>query len=75
MQIGLQGWYPLGDRVKTFGKIGIGNNSRIYELGFSYALNDEWDVDLSYRDAEYQGFDDILEYNVDGLRLGVSTTF
>lgn len=74
-QAGLSGWYPLGDKFKTFGKVGIGNNSRIYEIGFSYAVSDNWDVDLSYRDAEYKDFEDVLDVNYDGVRLGVSTSF
>ncbi len=73
--VGLSGWYPLGDKFKTFGKVGIGNNSRIYEIGFSYAVSDNWDVDLSYRDAEYKDLEDVLDVNYDGVRLGVSTSF
>lgn len=74
-QAGLTGWYPLADKVKTFGKIGIGNNSRIYEIGFSYAIADNWDVDLSYRDAEYKDIGGIVDMDYDGVRLGVSTAF
>lgn len=74
-QVGVGGWYPLGDKFKTFGKVGIGNNSRIYEIGFSYALSDNWDVDLSYRDAEYKDMEDVLDVSYDGVRLGVSTSF
>lgn len=77
-QAGLTGWYPLGDKVKTFGKVGLGNNSRVYEIGFSYAIADNWDVDLSYRDVEYKDFESYGEYgdfSFDGVRLGVSTSF
>lgn len=74
-QAGLSGWYPLGDKFKTFGKVGIGNNSRVYEIGFSYAVSDNWDVDLSYRDAEYKDLEDVLDVNYDGVRLGISTSF
>lgn len=77
-QVGLTGWYPLGDKVKTFGKVGIGNNSHIYEIGFSYAVADNWDVDLSYRDVKYKDFKDgriIDDYSFDGVRLGLSTSF
>lgn len=85
VQVGLSGWYPLSDKFKTFGKVGVGNNSRIYEIGFSYAIADNWDIDLSYRDAEYKdfsyhndlygGFADHLDLSYDGVRLGVSTSF
>lgn len=76
-QAGLTGWYPLGDKFKTFGKVGLGNNSRVYEIGFSYAIADDWDVDLSYRNAEYKDLGDAMEWDFeyDGVRLGVSTSF
>ncbi len=77
-QAGLTGWYPLGDKFKTFGKVGLGNNSRVYEIGFSYAVADNWDVDLSYRDAEYKDFKTPVGYcdfSFDGVRLGLSTSF
>lgn len=73
-QVGLQGWYPLSDKFKLFGKAGIGNNSQIYEIGAGYALADNWDLDVSYRYAEYQdvgGWD----MQFDGARVGISTTF
>lgn len=73
-QAGLTGWYPLADKFKTFGKIGLGNNSRVYEIGFSYAVADNWDVDLSYRDVEYKDIEDV-DISFDGVRLGLSTSF
>lgn len=74
-QAGLTGWYPLNDKFKTFGKIGLGNNSHVYEIGFSYAVADNWDVDLSYRDVEYKDFEDRVDVSYDGVRLGLSTSF
>lgn len=74
-QAGLTGWYPLADKFKTFAKIGLGNNSHVYEVGFSYAIANNWDVDLSYRDVEYKDFNDRVDVNYDGVRLGVSTSF
>lgn len=73
-QAGLMGWYPLADKFKTFGKVGLGNNSRVYEIGFSYAVADNWDLDLSYRDVEYKDFENV-DISFDGVRLGLSTSF
>ena len=73
-QVGLQGWYPIADKVKLFGKAGIGNNSQIYELGAGYALADNWDIDVSYRYAEYQDVGGI-DNEFKGVRAGISTTF
>ena len=76
-QVGLQGWYPLGEKVNLFGKIGIGNNTEIYELGTTYKLADNWGLDVSYRYAEYKDFNDGYdgEYQFNGVRAGISTTF
>lgn len=74
-QAGLTGRYPLCDKVKTFGKIGLGNKSHVYEIGFSYAIADNWDIDLAYRDAEYKEIGGIVDMSYDGVRLGVSTAF
>lgn len=76
-QVGLQGWYPIADKVKLFGKAGIGNNSQVYEIGAGYALADNWDLDVSYRYAEYQDIGDIngLDNEFKGVRAGISTTF
>lgn len=74
-QGGLTGWYPLGDKFKTFGKVGLGNNSHVYEIGFSYAIDDNWDLDLSYRDAEYKDFEDGTDVGCDGIRVGLSAVF
>lgn len=74
-QAGLTGWYPLGDKFKTFGKIGLGNNSHVYEIGFSYEIVDNWDLDLSYRDVEYKDIAGFIDAPYDGVRVGVSTSF
>lgn len=74
-QVGLAGWYPLSNKFKTFAKVGIGNNSRIYEIGVSYATSERWDIDISYRDAEYKDFYDTVDMNYDGIRFGLSTSF
>ena len=73
-QIGLQGWYPIADKVNLFGKIGFGNNNQIYELGATYALADKWGLDLSYRWAEYED-EFACDYQFNGVRAGISTTF
>ncbi len=74
-QIGLQGWYPLADKVKLFGKVGIGNKSEVYEIGAAYALADKWDLDVSYRWAEYEDVGNIADLQFNGVRAGISTTF
>ncbi|MBQ6713088.1 MAG: outer membrane beta-barrel protein [Selenomonadales bacterium] len=77
IQVGLQGWYPLGEKVNLFGKIGIGNNNQIYEIGSTYKFADDWGLDVSYRWAEYKDFndEDDGDYKFDGVRAGISTTF
>ena len=73
-QVGLQGWYPLADQVNLFGKIGIGNNSQVYELGATYKFVEDWGLDLSYRWAEYEDVGGVdIQFN--GVRAGISTTF
>ncbi len=74
-QIGLQGWYPVADKVNLFGKVGLGNNSQIYEIGAAYELADKWDLDVSYRWAEYKDIGDVADVQFDGVRAGISTTF
>ena len=74
VQIGLMGNYPIADKLDAFGKIAIGNNSNMYELGVSYAVAENWNIDLSYRNAEYKDFDDV-DGEIDGFRLGVSASF
>lgn len=73
-QVGLQGWYPLADKVNLFGKVGVGNNSQVYELGAAYKFVDDWGLDVSYRWAEYEDIGG-GDYQFDGVRAGISTTF
>jgi opacity protein-like surface antigen len=77
VQIGLQGWYPIADKVDLFGKIGIGNKTEIYEIGATYNFADNWGLDVSYRYAEYQDLNgnDGLDNEFKGVRAGISTTF
>ena len=74
VQVGLMGSYPFSDKWQAFGKVALGNNSNMYELGVSYEVAENWDIDLSYRNAEYEDFDGI-DGEVDGFRLGISTSF
>lgn len=75
-QVGVMGKYPFSDKFGVFGKVALGNNSNMYELGVSYAFAQNWNVDLSYRDAQYDDFDDAgVDGEIDGFRLGVSTSF
>lgn len=73
-QAGLQGWYPFSDKIKGFAKVGIGNKSQIYEIGCGYAVADNWDIDLSYRYAEYEDVGG-ADMTFDGVRAGISTSF
>ncbi|MBR0326101.1 MAG: outer membrane beta-barrel protein [Selenomonadales bacterium] len=75
VQIGLQGWYPIADKVDLFGKIGLGNNNQVYELGATYEFADDWGLDVSYRWAEYKDIGDMADVQFDGVRAGISTTF
>ena len=75
VHLGVMGSYPLSDKWGLFGKVALGNNSEVYELGVSYDLSDKWGMDLSYRDAEYKDLEDVLDVNYDGVRLGISTSF
>ena len=75
VQIGLQGWYPIADQVNLFGKIGLGNNNQIYEIGAAYKFADDWGLDVSYRWAEYKDVGDVTDLQFDGVRAGISTTF
>lgn len=75
IQFGVMGRYPLNNKLKTFGKLALGDHSRIYELGLSYAITNRWNVNLSYRDAQYQDLADFTDISYDGLRLGISTSF
>ena len=75
-QVGVMGNYPFSDKFGAFGKLAIGNNSNMYELGVSYTFAENWNVDLSYRDAQYDDFDDAgVDGEIDGVCLGVSTSF
>lgn len=74
VQVGLTGSYPFADRWQAFGKVALGNNNSMYELGVSYAVADNWDIDLSYRNAQYDDFEG-LDAEIDGIRFGVSTSF
>lgn len=71
---GLMGHYPLGDRLDIFTKLSFGSNMQIRQIGLSYAFADNWAVDVSYRDAEYKDINNI-DFEYDGMRIGVSTSF
>ena len=74
-QVGLQGWYQIADKVKVFGKAGIGNNSQVYEIGAGYALADTWDLDVSYRYADYEDVRGSADITYDVIRLGITTKY
>ncbi|MBQ2114536.1 MAG: outer membrane beta-barrel protein [Selenomonadales bacterium] len=74
-QVGLQGWYPIADQVNLFGKIGLGNNNQVYEIGATYNFADDWGLDVSYRWAEYKDIDNTADVQFDGVRAGISTSF
>ncbi len=74
VQIGVMGKYPFSDKFDAFAKVAVGNNSNMYELGVSYEVAENWNVDLSYRNAQYDDFEG-LDGEVDGIRLGVSASF
>lgn len=74
-QLGVSGWYPILDRVKVFGRFAAGEHSRVWEAGLSYTFAPRWDLDVAYRDSEYQDFAGLLDYSYDGMRVGISTTF
>lgn len=73
--VGLQGHYDLTDRLATFAKVGIGNNSQVYEVGFGYEVADNWDLDLSYHWAKYEDLSATSDMTFKGVRAGISTSF
>lgn len=78
IQAGIMGHYPLTDRVDAFGRLALGTDSHIYEVGMSYEFAPRWDLNVSYYDAQYRDFDYYginTSLDVDGVRIGISTSF
>lgn len=75
IQVGLQAHYPFSDKFIGFGKLGLGTASSIYELGVSYVLSERWDLDVSYRYADYEDVRGSADITYDGIRLGITTKY
>ena len=54
LQVGVIGHMPLADRLEGFAKVGFGTDIKnTYQVGATYALNNEFDLSLYYQYDKY----------------------
>lgn len=73
IQAGVIGYMPFTDRLNGYAKVGFGNDIKnTYQVGATYALNHEWDLNVYYQydkydingnDSTVKGFHAGLGYN------------
>ena len=60
-QVGLIGTTLIGDKAVAYGVLGIGNKISSYEIGLSYEVAKDIDLNIFYKDTKYKKLK--LEYN------------
>ncbi|MBE6079996.1 MAG: porin family protein [Veillonella sp.] len=74
LQVGVIGHMPLADRLQGFAKVGFGNDIKnTYQVGATYALNNEFDLSLYYQYDKYSV--DNGDGSVKGFHAGIGYNF
>lgn len=78
-QLGLVGSKPLSDKMQLYGIIGAGKDLRSYEVGLSYRVAKNTELNVSYMDKQLSniknGEDDKEDANLKGVGYGVTFKF
>lgn len=74
LQVGVIGHMPLADRLEGFAKVGFGTDIKnTYQVGATYALNNEFDLSLYYQYDKYDVDND--KVSAKGFHAGVGYNF
>jgi len=82
-QVGVIGSTQIGDKMKAYGVVGVGNHIENYEIGLGYEVVKNVEVNVGYRETtykkmkiSYKGIDsDAFDYKVKGMSYGITYKF
>lgn len=79
-QLGFVGSFPMGENFTGYGTVGFGNKIENFEVGVSYAMAKNTELNLfyksvKYKDLEFEDADGKYDLKVDGLGAGITFKF
>ncbi len=82
-QVGFVGTAELADKLNAYGVVGVGNKITNYEVGLSYEVAKNTELNLGYRNTKYKNLEvsaygyttPEFSYKTEGLTLGVTMRF